>query len=964
MEEIVEAPGGSSRRTRTSPLMQLFAPNSTVGGAEVDLRKIRDLIYSYAWSRERRDDQKMDFIVSQWGINRNVPERFIPDTPYGTSAFQDPEKLRCNLHLVNKQISADFRRFIYSVNDLEIDIDLKPGATTQAETELQKIVDVLQNPNFLQYTQTVRVRIHFPSKYPINNLPACNRRALDNIACTLDQFRQLQYLTIRCVSAQEQGFDYELRFAAFPFYTMRMTRWSIRVYNPVTHNWDLVTGQQVQALDQAWELYQKTGNSYTAKHEGPTKNATSPRDNTVLLATQSVGGSNMNGSQKRKYRKGKTAHAVRDQNVSFKNDRKAIYVPAQLSAEPDSPVQTAEPLCASPSTPPISNTNLHPAEDSTSGDNDSRIAIDTPAVNPDNMAKAPPSPPVSPTKSRASHQISSNSPSSDASTAEVILTPSESLPDNSAFGSNCTLHSTTSNNRNGNKQSLETTRSPSPPLLSKSCYTNDEASSSSQSGHIHAEQHQTLDPSVTERSERSNTLRSKKNKRKSKKPKQLKATSVPESDQTVDNGMATSRGNNDKSLATANESKIALLIDGLSDVTADSNNVTLVTNQNARATTIVTLAEDDFNDLNHGQARTSTIFQHIQLQVRTRQQVEMRNRQNERRRAAAALLEAQKKETREKRAIKKAKALHLRRENVDTNSPLSRLVAARRESKPKTASKSSEITKPAENKLSSEWENINTQVTERSELKDWSTTETDISILEDRPYRFNFDDAIDRKVEEIVDEDPGEEHDEKLSHLSENHVHQADHVEDGRPDNVLDVPLDEGTEATPNMDVPDLKSTEPDVNADGSPNDFPTEIHLETGYKHDAAEETRTSSMLRRLGQQVMECAERRLKYPPGIPIPRQLNSEQADDAGGLTLSEIEAIERRRNKWVIAAAAADDELYARCKERQIRFEAQMEASGTGYSDYDIPIHDNWTKTDEDGKCLEKGGEVIVYDGRT
>lgn len=960
MEEIVKnAPESSNRRTRTSPLMKLFAPNPIVNGAEVDLRKIRDLIYSYAWSRERRDDQKLDFVVSQWGVNRNVPERFFPDTPYGTSAFQNPEKLRCNLHLVNREISADFRRFVYSANDLEIDINLKPNPTTQAETELQKVVDLLQNPNFLKYTQIVRVRIHFPSKYPTNDLPWFNHRVLDNIARTLDEFRQLRYLTVRVVPAQEQSLDYELRSVAFPFYTMRMTRWSIRVYNPITRKWDLVEGEQVQALDQAWELYQKTGSLSIVKRDGLTVKTTSSKDNSPCPVTNLAGTSNMNGSQKRKHRKRKTAHTVLDLNGPLEKDSNALYVPAPTPAEPDSPTQVTGPLCASSSAPPTSSTELPLAEDSTSGGNHSRIATNMPAVKHENMPAAPPSPPVSPTKPCVSHQISSNSPSTDTSTGEVILTPSESLADD-----NASLHSHTSNNTKCNQQTLETFRPSSPPLISNACDANDETCGSPQRNRTHEEQRQANDASTTEASERKGTQRSKKNKRKSKKPKQSKAMSAPEPDQTADGGMASFRETDGKSLATANESKITIKIDGLPDVTTDSSNVTLVSDLSSHATTIISTEEGDYQiyNLNHDQTRTENLLQRLQLQVRTRQQIEMRNRQNERRRHAAALLEVQKKETRDKRAVKKAKALRLRRENVATDSPLSRITAPRRESKPKDALKRGAISKSADNMLPAEWDNINTRVTERSEHRDWSTTETDASILEDRPYRFNLGSAIDRNVEEVVEDDPDENHDERVSPLSGNYVHHAHRVEDGRTDKTFDVPLNQDVEAAHNLNMPNFKSTEPNLDAEGSPSDVLIDCHRRAEYRHHAAEHSATS-ILKRFGQQVMASAERRLTHPPGISVPQENDPERAGDVGDRPLSEIEAREPRNN-WITTAAATDDERHAQRKEVQARLEAQMEASGTKYSDYDNPIRDSWTKTDKDGNCLEKGGEDIVYDRHT
>lgn len=291
-----------------SPILKLFAPDPVDPLGNVrPLRNIRDRIYAYAWSRDRRDDQKLDWVVSEWGFNRNVPERYIPGTPYGTLAFQRSNELPCNLHLANKQISQDFTRFIYTVNDLEVDVDLKAVYTEQGEAGLQNIVTLLQNPNFQKFTRTARIRIHFPYRYPVNNLPAFNHRALVDISESLDEFQQLVHLAVRIVPMQGQLLDYELRVAAFPFYPMQMTSWSIRTLNDRTfpYQWDILDGQQTRLLDKAWELYQECGSLAAPVNPAPTLQQ--------LVSTESAPSNiatNKNGSQKKKLRKVKAAADV------------------------------------------------------------------------------------------------------------------------------------------------------------------------------------------------------------------------------------------------------------------------------------------------------------------------------------------------------------------------------------------------------------------------------------------------------------------------------------------------------------------------------------------------------------------------------------------------------------------------------------------------------------------------------
>lgn len=295
-----------------SPFAKLFDPDAL---KDERLQKIRDRIYYFAWSRDRRDEAKLDWVVSEYGVNRNVSQRWTDEAPSGRKRDRI-DALPCWLHLVNKQISADFTRFIYSANDLDILVDLKGDNTKSNEAKLDKIADRLQNANFQRYTRSARVRVHFPDKCPFQKLPAFNQLALLKIATALDGFQQLKRLAVRVVPMQDPE-TYELRLATFPFYPMSMTNWSIRILNSRTYNWDVVGGEQLHHLNMAWELFQKTGSLDMSVHApDDTEKQTTQVDQVsgakgVLVGPKKpVVDQKMNGSQKRKNRKLKAHSAI------------------------------------------------------------------------------------------------------------------------------------------------------------------------------------------------------------------------------------------------------------------------------------------------------------------------------------------------------------------------------------------------------------------------------------------------------------------------------------------------------------------------------------------------------------------------------------------------------------------------------------------------------------------------------
>lgn len=299
-------------KPQKSPFAKLFDADAQ---QDKQLQKIRDRIYYFAWSRDRRDEAKLDWVLSENGVNRNVHLKWIAEASSGLNR-DHIDGSPCWLHLVNRQISADFIRFIYSVNDLDILVDLKADHTVPNEAKLGTVVNLLQNANFQHYTRSARVRIHFPDRYPSQNLPVLNQHALDNIAVALDGFQQLAHLSVRVVPMQGPEV-YELRLATFPFYPMSMTNWSIRMLNSTTYNWDVVGGEQLHHLNLAWDLFLESG-SLTATVRPPdnTEKPNSHIDQApgakgiVGVTKKPVVNQKKNGSQKRKGRKLKTLSAV------------------------------------------------------------------------------------------------------------------------------------------------------------------------------------------------------------------------------------------------------------------------------------------------------------------------------------------------------------------------------------------------------------------------------------------------------------------------------------------------------------------------------------------------------------------------------------------------------------------------------------------------------------------------------
>lgn len=987
----------SSNASHISPLLKLFDPNPVINGREVDLRKIRDLIYSYAWSRNRRDEYKLDFVVTQRGVNRNVPERFIPDTPYGTSDFRCLDELPCNLHLVNKEISADFLRFIYTVNDLQIDVDLKPVHTKQAEAELQTIVNLLQNPNFHKYTRLARIRIHFPTEYPANNLPNFNQQALEDIACSLDKFQQLGYLSVRVVPTQSEPLDYELRLAAFPFYPMRMTNWSIRALNLATCKWDLVDGSQIQLLDKTWDLYQKTL-TLTTPVQTLYVDKRTITVNTSITTTTNMVGCNMNGSQKRKLRKHKAAHAGSPAatNATFTNN-----TTASSGASTQSPHVT-EPATSSSDMEPANNLDIASTETRDSEANVIRpstikaavtfygSAAEPPSPEAAVTRPPPPSPPLSPRKHGGLQGITLDSPVFNTSIDEAMITPPRSLNNENGGTITAMAYKSEGSNKLQYEQDMQGSRDlvPTPnsialDMTSKGFNTLDNSAFKLQ-----------VDDCIDVCETKGSKISWIEKKRNSKKPKKSNANKFPGIGQ--DTGSADSSSVHLGSKRSPSQDDIDdQSVETMYNPSEEVKDVTPGLNDVTDSPAPFSLAEVELIPIrNNRVAYQDPNSGLLTLQSRTRQ-VDRHLRQQERLRVDMAKKEAEMKEAKSKRQLKKAKQLHLRRVNVASDSPLSRLMDRRnnvkkqkiRQDKTRLSSRSAQLSGGI----------FDSEIMQVAELFLRNTLSSQLNI--GRPllgHYFNFDlDKEDEPDVEVLDHQPqqapseysfnavqhpsnnnqnhsrlgGNEYDEEVclssdspfsrssSCSDEERAVQLQGVHNAQPDQAhnshyINVACDEVRGQK--LEVSEIPETQRENQLDLGQSQNDQSCDPPTTICVDQDMDT--------LDQSIIPNDDLHMRYPTtgGHDGFRRGGRGRIPRCDRTQSHQTQVANEMRNKWAIAVEAGDDALQAQQKIRQAELERRMKADGTDYSDYANPIHDNWTKTGEDGQCIDGGSEQVIY----
>ncbi|EOO00956.1 hypothetical protein UCRPA7_3562 [Phaeoacremonium minimum UCRPA7] len=340
------APSKSNKRnpTKVNAFRKLFPADSHLFAGGVTGRSVADvrrLIYAQVWSRERRDDFKSDFVVSEYGIDRNVMQYSHYYDQQGYLRRETHYRNRPNLLFVNKQISDDLLQFVYSINTLEIDVDLKSRDTPDARTSFNNIIARLRgNPYFQRFTQALRVRIHFPDDYPRHNLPAINQAILEEISGFIDGCQSLSALQIHVVMMEGMN-DYELRYAAFPFYPLKFTGWNISVLNLQTYRFDRVQNEEVHHLNKAWDHYIAHGTLTAKIPQSQSKMSHVPtRPGSPESMTPQNGGSQNGGSQNG----GTQEAALKERATKNKNGSKKKK--ARKAGDQVTPPQSAPPSVA------------------------------------------------------------------------------------------------------------------------------------------------------------------------------------------------------------------------------------------------------------------------------------------------------------------------------------------------------------------------------------------------------------------------------------------------------------------------------------------------------------------------------------------------------------------------------------------------------------------------------------------
>ncbi|PSR85789.1 hypothetical protein BD289DRAFT_482490 [Coniella lustricola] len=223
----------SGQKQVTDPVTHRDSPRHV--GRSTAHEDILETIYEYAFSRERRDASKANFVISQDGFNRNVPERETSYNENGVLVAHKIQSLACNLHLANRALSKKFLRYIYSESSLQLNIDLKCTETEQGRAHFQRISDLFCNPNIQEFTRSLRLRIHLPSAYTLPTIPRYNVEFLEEIAMQIEKMHALGSMEL-FVIPMNGPLHYELAAATLPFMRSKLRGlWSLHLYGYGDH---------------------------------------------------------------------------------------------------------------------------------------------------------------------------------------------------------------------------------------------------------------------------------------------------------------------------------------------------------------------------------------------------------------------------------------------------------------------------------------------------------------------------------------------------------------------------------------------------------------------------------------------------------------------------------------------------------------------------------------------------------
>ncbi|RTE75550.1 hypothetical protein BHE90_009999 [Fusarium euwallaceae] len=197
------------------------------------LQQIRHRIYSFVWSQDRQDPDDGDFIVTRWGVRRNLSRRYprsYIDVHHDLTLLHHDT----GLLFTNVATSKDFTEYIYNVSKIEIPIratydtiqNVDNGGWCRHDDEDMLVYNLSTNKRlFEEHAKNVDVVIIFQE--------ITNEGAFYDADTHLDEIRDvLNYWDIGAKGGQLRVIvnyatnhvtDLELETAAFPFFPLAFT---------------------------------------------------------------------------------------------------------------------------------------------------------------------------------------------------------------------------------------------------------------------------------------------------------------------------------------------------------------------------------------------------------------------------------------------------------------------------------------------------------------------------------------------------------------------------------------------------------------------------------------------------------------------------------------------------------------------------------------------------------------------
>lgn len=197
------------------------------------LQSIRHRIYSFVWSQDRQDPDDGDFIVTRWGVRRNLNRRYprsYIDVHHDLTLLHHDT----GLLFTNVATSMDFTKYIYNVSKIEIPItatydtvqNVEKGGWRLHDDEDMLVHNLYINKRlFEEHAKNVDVVIIFQE--------ITNEGVFYDADTHLDEIRDvLNYWDIGAKGGQlrvivnyatNQVTDLELETAAFPFFPLAFT---------------------------------------------------------------------------------------------------------------------------------------------------------------------------------------------------------------------------------------------------------------------------------------------------------------------------------------------------------------------------------------------------------------------------------------------------------------------------------------------------------------------------------------------------------------------------------------------------------------------------------------------------------------------------------------------------------------------------------------------------------------------